>query len=141
MRWAFWRWTTIPQSKDYITRLHLVKTPWFAVCLHWINRPDPEPYLHDHPVTFLSIVLKGGYSEMRAGLLHWGVVVHHVNWWNYLRASIGDCHTIVDVPWPTLTLCFMGPKRREWGYHMPQGWKYWRDYYAERNSVIGEQGE
>src|SRR5262245_57492885 len=56
-KWCVWRWTDV--DSEYITRLHLIKTPWFAICLHWINKPDAEPYLHDHPVSFLSVILRG----------------------------------------------------------------------------------
>src|SRR5690606_18377666 len=49
-RWAFWRWTIT--DSDYIRRLHIFKCPWFAICLHFIRKPDVEPHMHDHPVTF-----------------------------------------------------------------------------------------
>lgn len=128
LRWAFWRWTETPQSENYIRRLHLVKTPWFAVCLHWINRPDPEPYLHDHPVTFLSLILRGSYWEWRSR-----PGAFHRRWFNFIRAT--DAHTICWVDSPTLTLCFMGPKRQEWGYYLPQGKVYYKDYYAEKENA------
>lgn len=121
--WCFWRWSDV--ESRYITRLHLIKTPWFAICLHWLHKPDPEPYDHDHPVSFLSIILRGGYSEFRNGRLRWH------RWFNYVRASVDDCHTIVYVKPHTLTLCLMGPKVREWGFYRPGlGWIYWKDYYA-----------
>jgi len=127
-RWCLWRWTTV--DSEYITRLHVLKTPWFAVCLHWLNKPDPEPYLHDHPVTFLSLILRGGYREVRKD--GWVYTHNHYNW---LRACPEDQHTITTVKPGTVTLCLMGPKRREWGFHTPTGWVYWRDYYkAQRKS-------
>ena len=119
-----------------LTRLHLVKTPWFAVCLHWLNKPDPESHLHDHPVSFLSIILKGGYTEFRgtpfpdSTKIMAETRVHR--WYNYIYASRYDVHTIKSVKPNTLTLCFMGPKVREWGFHTPDGWIYWKDYYKEK---------
>ncbi len=130
--WAFFRWTDV--DSEYILRLHVVKTPWGAICLHWIRKPDAEPWLHDHPVSFLSIILRGGYTELRRrgdGPAH-----HKVNrWFNFVRASAGDRHRIVLTRTNTLTLCLMGPKTREWGFHVwreisPSGWLYWKDYYA-----------
>jgi hypothetical protein len=131
-RWAFWRWTDV--DSEYITRLHVLKTPWFAICLHWINKPDPEPYLHDHPVSFLSLILRGGYSEQRRhgngyGRTYSNRVVHH-RWFNWVKADPGDQHTITYVKPKTLTLCLMGRKKREWGFHRPSGWIMWKDYYA-----------
>ena len=126
MRWAFWRWTKVPS--DYIFRLHLLKTPWFAVCLHWIKGPDAEPWLHDHPVTFLSLILRGRYTEKR------GVNKDHCYrvWWNFIRANRADRHKIVAVTPGTLTLCFMGPKRQEWGFYTQDGWVWWKNYNREK---------
>jgi hypothetical protein len=110
-------------DSEYITRLHVVKTPWFAVCLHWFNKPDPEPFDHDHPVTFLSLILRGSYVEQRNG------VRKTRRWVNFIRASADDQHTIVELRGRPLTLCLMGPKRREWGFHTRPGWIGWKDYY------------
>ena len=135
-KWAFWRWTDV--DSEYITRLHVVKTPWFAICLHWINKPDPEPYLHDHPVSFLSIILRGGYSEYRTSTL--GRVWYSKKYlthkrYNWIKASPKDRHTICKVTPKTLTLCFMGPKTREWGFHTEDGWVYWKEYYTKQRSM------
>ncbi len=126
-RWCFWRWTLTDSA--YIVRLHLIKTPWFALVLHWINKPDPEPYLHDHPVSFLSIFLRGGYSEMRKRKSDVEPKLRHHRWFNWIRATPNDRHSITFVKGGTLTLCFMGPKTREWGYHTDGGgWVYWKTY-------------
>lgn len=131
--WCFWRWTDVTDN-NYILRLHLLKTPWFAVCLHWIQKPDQEPWLHDHPVSFFSLILRGGYTELRKK--GDGAPYHKVNrWFNFVRASDRDRHRIILARTNTLTLCFMGPKTREWGFHVweevePTGWIMWKDYYA-----------
>ena len=130
--WCFWRWTIT--DSEYITRLHLIKTPWFAVCLHWLNKPDPEPYLHDHPVSFLSIILRGGYSETRVMDDEPAKIVKH-NWFNFVRATPKDRHTIILVKPKTLTLALMGPKVREWGFHSENGWILWKDYYTAQRAA------
>jgi hypothetical protein len=127
--WALWRWTFVPTG--YITRLHLVKTPWFAICLHWLNGPDPEPYLHDHPVDFLSIVLRGGYTEsLDSGLsiVYPGAVTlsHRVRLFNLV--SCETKHRITQVEPNTLTLTFMGPKMQDWGFYLPSGRVSWQEY-------------
>lgn len=127
-RWAFWRWTQT--DSGYLTRLHLVLTPWFAICLHWIHKPDAEPHLHDHPVSFLSLVLRGGYYEFRD--VHGRDRSGWRRWFNVVRASELDVHRIALVKRKTLTLCFMSAVRRRWGFHTPSGWIYWRDYNRER---------
>lgn len=139
-RWCFWRWTEV--DSEYITRLHVLKTPWFAICLHWINKPDPEPYLHDHPVSFLSLILRGGYTETRVRKpddMPPGRSVKH-RWFNWIRARRFDRHSITAAEPGTLTLCLMGPKTQEWGFYIPDEhgytWVHWKDYYAaQRNGV------
>lgn len=126
MKWAFWRWTFTPSG--YITRLHLVKTPWGALMVHFLNSPDPEPHYHDHPVTFLSIIIRGWYTEMRRiNLDPRGKCVNR-GWFNYIRATVLDAHRIIQVAPRTITFCFVGPKTREWGFHTPEGWIGWREY-------------
>lgn len=131
--WCFWRWTIT--DSEYITRLHLLKTPWFAICLHWLNKPDPEPFLHDHPVSFLSIILRGGYSEKRMTKYHGLKTISH-HWFNLVKATPTDRHTIIEVKPKTLTLALMGPKTREWGFHSADGsWILWKDYYTAQRAV------
>lgn len=149
-RWCFWRWTDV--DNEFILRLHILKTPWFAICLHWIRKPDPEPWLHDHPVSFLSIVLRGWYEEMRHPLQRWDTYeewraaktrLRMRKWWNWIWASPDDQHTITDCAPHTLTLCFMGPKVREWGYHTPEGWVHWKQYSHQkyRGGLDGKRTE
>lgn len=92
--------------------------------LHWIVRPDPQPDPHDHPVTFLSIVLRGGYTEWRPE-----IPLHVVRWFNLIRST--DVHRITYVKPGTLTLAIAGPKVRDWGHHTPAGWVDWRTYQRE----------
>lgn len=149
--WALWRWTQT--DSEYITRLHIIKTPWFAVCLHFIHKPDPEPWLHDHPVTFLSMFLRGFYIELRQRCdsarrridecaTAPSFILRH-RWFNFVRATTCDRHSIVAVGPGTVTLCFMGPKRREWGFHTREAssgayggklgaakWVGWKKYNA-----------
>jgi hypothetical protein len=122
MRWCAWRWTDVVlDGKLYLRRLHLVQTPWFSVMLHWIPSEDPQPDMHDHPVSFLSIVLRGWYDELRDDGL-----CDTIRWGQFKRAT--DVHRIVPVARNTLPLVLAGPVVRSWGYHTPEGWVPWREY-------------
>lgn len=85
--------------------------------------------MHDHPVSFLSIVVWGGYSEMRP----WrgGFRLYPRNWYNFIRAT--DIHRIIATK-PAITVCFMGPVVRKWGFWTKDGWMYWRDYNKKYDS-------
>lgn len=130
--WCVWRWTDV--RTEYITRLHVFKTPWFAVCLHWLNTPDPDPHLHDHPVSFLSIFLRGWYEELRADGKECASYRRH-RWFNFLHTY--SRHRITEVRPYTVTLCFMGPKTQEWGFFTLQGKVHWKDYYKQQEVKHG----
>jgi hypothetical protein len=130
MLWCVWRWTDVAPDgagETYLARLHLFRSPWCSCMLHWIARPDPQPDLHDHPVSFVSILLSGSYvEEIPNG--NGGRRAVDVRWWNLKRAT--DCHRIVSVAGRVLTLVFAGPAVREWGFHTRDGWVPWREYEA-----------
>lgn len=132
-RWAFWRWTIT--DSDYIRRLHIFMCPWFAICLHFIRKPDVEPHMHDHPVTFLSLVLKGWYREERTKVIEgwFALACDGVRrWYNFIRATRNDHHRIVEVsPGGCVTLAFMTKVKQKWGFHTEDGWIYYKDYYAQ----------
>ena len=125
--WAFWRWSTPPSG--YLTRLFLAHTPWGGVMVHWFNKPDQEPDPHDHPVNFLSLVLRGGYQEEITPQLGFGKFVRWVRWWNWITPK--RIHRIVHVKPGTMTLCFYGPRRHDWGFHTSNGFVPWRNYNAK----------
>ena len=120
-RWAVWhRQFDLVREADgvtYLTRWWLVKTPWGGVALHRMDAPDARETVHDHPFSFVSVVLRGGYVErrlrpevMRVEERH---VVHRVN---RMRAGV-DAHSIRELlAVPTWTLLFVGRNRRRWGF-------------------------
>ena len=124
-QWGVWLWTEVKEGAElYLTRFHLLKAPRWSVYLHWIHKPDPYPgtALHDHPVPFLSIVLRGGYTEERPDGRHLR------RWFNLLRCN--DRHRIISVRPGTLTLCLAGAPRtdRPWGFHTSKGFVPWTEY-------------
>lgn len=48
----------------YLHRWHLLpRNRWWNLYLHKFVGPDPLPWLHNHPGTSISIMLRGGYDE------------------------------------------------------------------------------
>lgn len=146
-RFALWRWQDIHfDGRLYMTKLYLWRAPWQQTCLHWIHRADPGRDLHDHPRSFLSLVLRGGYTEDRPATpgrpwvrgpngrwkLRLASTVRRAGFWAFRRAS--DAHRIASVRSGTLTLVLWGPRRRDWGFVTPYGWRHWRSYLE-----IGEE--
>lgn len=103
----------------YLTRWRVIQTPLGGLYLHRYTSPDPRATLHDHPWGFLSIVLKGGYDELRIEVAdierdqvpRW----HKVRFFNRVRStSAHSIRTLVDKP--TWTLLLVGRRKRTWGY-------------------------
>lgn len=104
----------------YLTRWRIIATPFGSLYLHRIGTPDSRPTLHDHPWSFTSIVLRGGYTEVRLDkhtmqvrLRVLGGLRRRVN---VMRRD--DAHFILSLrdDRPCWTLLLVGARRRTWGY-------------------------
>ncbi len=149
-RWAFWRWSATPSG--YLTRLFLVHTPWGGIMVHFINDPDVEPDMHNHPVTFLSLILRGGYAELlgrpnaffpktpAATKPHEPVEWIRRRWFNFVRAE-KHVHKIVSVKPGTVTLCFYGPRRCTWGFFTEAGFVPWKEYNRKYKTLPSSDAE
>lgn len=118
-----------PDGAPYIYRWHLARTDFGGVYFHIQVANDPERPLHDHPWDNMSVILSGGYDEIldtdpedtepphgyvhkrRAG----DVVFRKAEWAHRLLLPPGFRYT--------MTLFTFGPKRREWGFWYPDGWR------------------
>jgi hypothetical protein len=128
----------VPNYDDdgvYLTRWRVIQTPWAALYVHRMTGPDPRATLHDHPWSFLSIIVRGGYIERRLDPMtmtvdHW----HVVRWWNRVRAL--DAHSIRSLLRnPTWTLLFVGRRRRTWGYLESEGYGWiWTQFDRHRHN-------
>lgn len=128
-RWQFMTRYDIPSrinpDETYLTRWRVIQTPWFGVYVHRIREPDTDRHLHDHPWSFFSLVLWGGYVEemitrtVKRGFLSWA----------FRKASA--FHRITKVRRGTTTLFLIGRKKRTWGFLTPTGWVRYRDYFQQ----------
>lgn len=123
-RWALgWRHQfDLVRRQDgvrYLSRWWVVNTPLGGVAVHRMDGPDARDVLHDHPFTFCSLVLRGGYVERRLDPLTMRASPRPVRRWNRMRKF--DAHVIVELlRVPTWTLLWIGPKRRTWGFLEPE---------------------
>lgn len=92
----------------------------FSIRLHVWHRSDDKRYLHDHAVDFVTIVLKGSYTDIsrevladrplgpeKGDMMHAGSI-------RYRKAE--HLHCVYEPTSPTITLLFCGPKRRNWRF-------------------------
>lgn len=131
MRWCLWRWKDIESDGSlYLRRLHIFQCPWFIIMMHWIFREDRALDVHDHPIHFISFILKGAYFEQRDWRGKNGQIytTHHWRiWFNFVRAA--DWHKILHVSnAPVVTFCIGSRKIQDWGFWTSKGKVLWKDY-------------
>lgn len=98
----------LPQC-PYVIRWKL-ELPFGSVRLHhWLKADDARAY-HDHPWWFVTLVLKGSYTDQNpagADWLHAGSVRY--------RPALHR-HTVFPSPGGCWTLVVTGRKNRSWGF-------------------------
>lgn len=124
------RWWLTPRV-DWLPRIYL----------HNILRSDDDRALHDHISWSISIILSGGYIERYPGGVKKyrkpGMVIFrnatqahrlelYKGTWCYPCNCYHMHHNGREIP--AWTIFIVGPKKREWGFHCPQGWLHWRDF-------------
>jgi hypothetical protein len=105
-----------------IDRFVIVRTPLFALYVHRMHHPDGQRDPHDHPRHFISIVLRGGYTEEyypTATDQRFDLRRH--DRWSAHRKKIRVAHRIVAVDPGTITLCLLGRRRQDWGFYIRGG--------------------
>lgn len=125
------RWWVIPRNK------------WFNIYLHQILHDDDDEALHDHPWHNVSWLLHGRYIEV----VPWALgpdgtrpLPRKEGSWVFRRATAA--HRLVlekynTTVYPCWTLFFTGPVIRDWGFHCPNGWRYFKDYVKLRDDGTG----
>lgn len=137
------RWYVIPPN------------PWVKVYVHKFIRSDDDRALHDHPWSFVSLILRGGYVEISEGvegrtlaLCRTSILDMRSPFWRRCIAfrSATYRHRVV-LPWertdggyreqPCWTLIVTGPHQRTWGFWCPgSNWRSpkrfvpWREFGA-----------
>lgn len=135
-------------------RRRAFETGLFGVYVHRIDSPDPGLDLHDHPWPFVSMVLRGGYTEewcdARDASRHAAIAAkldeldishgpgrgheRHHGRWSVHRMPLTVAHRITMAEPGTVTLVLRGRKSRQWGFYLPLGFidQNAYDYSARR---------
>jgi hypothetical protein len=122
------RYRLIPDRRtgdDYMHRyyLFLKDRKWFPFnfTLHKIIKSD-DPIFHDHPWSYMTIILKGGYWEHTPVFNSEGKVFAQFQRWrgpgSIIIRGAKDYHWLEldENVGPATTLFFMGPQVRDWGF-------------------------
>lgn len=155
-----------PDAPDdpYLDRWTLFSCRWFQVLLHRFHRSD-NAAVHDHPWSFVSLVLWRGYrEELHARRFVETADGHDARWrteepWRSRRLPLSlafrraeDRHRVVllpafktrelivpSSPLPAWTLVVTGPRRREWFFY-PRGVRVpWRVMTEFGEAMVDQQ--
>ena len=147
-RWFFGR----DHIGNYMRRF-ILATPWFSIRLHSILRSDVERDLHDHPWSFVSVLLRGGYTEKRPKTvapcfaedlsgIETTETTHRSTWYNRWGWRLAtDRHRISFVYPDTWSLFIYGPVRQWWGFYTKAGKIYFQDYVAQHSTRRISEGD
>ena len=124
----------------YLTRYYVflkerTKFP-FNIFLHKFHKSD-DPVFHDHPWSYATLILKGGYYEWTPTFDANGTKVGETRHWrgpgHFRFASSTSYHRIELKEGVTAWTLFMpGPHQREWGFLKNNIWIQWEQYLLER---------
>lgn len=116
---------------ERFTRYQLLKTRWFNVYLHQLWAPEWHPECHDHPWSFVTVLLRGGYLEQTGNKIRWrspGSVL-------YRPATYA--HNVVTCGKVSWSLIFTTAKSRDWGFKpcdREGAGKSYQEYICEHGS-------
>ena len=102
----------------------------FNIFLHKFLKSDPDD-LHDHPWSYRTLILTGGYWEYTEAGKFWRGPL------SYRYAEANSFHRIEldkDKPY-CWTLFIPGKKIREWGFKTNDGWIH-NDKYLEKKKIV-----
>lgn len=125
-------------GEAYQTRWWLFDTPWLGLAVHRFSTPDTSATLHDHPFPFVSLILRGGYTEARKDPYTGRIEERRVRRWNLMRRT--DAHYVTELHAPAVwTLMVVGADRRIWGFWTPTDDR--RRWTWTRNDAYSTHGQ
>lgn len=151
--WFGRRWTILDREEryPYLIRYYLFSTRFLdricprlsyrVVLHHTIQSDDPREGLHDHPWSWKSKLVSGGYWEHTPSGRIWRDSTQP---WRSGAAT--DLHRLeldpdhaesLGLSRDTWSLFVMGPREREWGFMDHNGvWVHWHEYIRNRNRYM-----
>lgn len=141
----------------YLIRYYVIQSKYFNFFIHRFLRSDRDD-MHDHPWNFGTYVVKGGYREqvpdcdfctelpnIQQANGHDRIKINERstkrNQWATRKAE--QLHRVVvdqeltydQKDQATITLCFTGRTRRDWGFVKDGKWIFWKRYLGLPDDV------
>lgn len=138
---------------EVFTRYSLWRTRWFNIYIHQLYAPQWHPECHDHPWSFISLLLWRGYTEripwkskQVAPVIFVNGVIVDMNMTREVRRYPGQIlyrpatflHNVITPKGTSWSLIFTAPKSRDWGFRpcnrLELTNKSYQDYIREHES-------
>ena len=108
----------------------------FNVFIHKFLKSDPDD-VHDHPWSYATIILKGGYYEWTPNFNSQGAKIGETRYWrgpgHFRICSANSYHRIeLEEGTDCWTMFMPGPQRREWGFLVDNKWIHNDKYLTDR---------
>ncbi len=112
----------------------------FNFFLHKFLKSDPDD-VHDHPWSYATLILKGGYYEWIPQFNAEGIKTCEIRKWrgpgHFRICSPNSYHRIELKEGVTAWTLFMpGPQKREWGFLVNNKWIHNEQYLQYRKSNV-----
>lgn len=126
-------------AETYLKRWYILpRNNWFNIYLHKFCRSDDDRALHDHPYDNMSILLRGTYYEVLRGSFMPDVRRRRPFRPVFRRAETAHRIVLLDNQ-PAWSLFVTLRRRRDWGFHCPNGWVPWQKFIeVTPDSAIGK---
>lgn len=129
----------------YLIRYYVFQSKYFNFFIHRFLRSDRDD-MHDHPWNFGTYVVKGSYTEEVPAPQYANPVLRRIRSeterrWATRKAE--QLHRVVveknltyaEKDQATITLCFTGRTRRDWGFVKDGKWIFWKTYLGLPDDV------
>lgn len=128
--------------EQYLTRWYLFRRPKIAFFLHLFHRSDEDRALHDHPWSFLTIILWRGYIEHTENIEACSCGSFDCNGASLVKRARRKWPLMIcwrPAEWrhrvelvnrkPAVTLVIRFKERRTWGFWTKTGWMPWNKWW------------
>lgn len=96
---------------ERFTRYTILRTRWFNIYLHQLYAPIAHSQCHDHPWSFIAVLLRGGYYEFAGKQWVWqppGRILYRPATFRHNVVTKGQ-----SISW---SIIFTNKKFRDWGF-------------------------
>lgn len=114
------------KNGDYLHRWFIIKDREIGnVYLHRFLGDDDDRALHDHPWESVSFVIEGKYYE------HLKDGGHLRQAGDFIQRDMTTPHRVELIGEECWTLFITGPRKRDWGFDCPDGWKNYLEFQED----------